>query len=139
MQKKKFYQKKGLYVVLTILFSLIILADVALVVLVPTPGGRGGNRGEISGEMPEMPEGGFEGEMPEMPEGGFEGEMPEMPEGGFEGEMKGMPGMGFWQVIRANWLIILIISAIFDGVSIFMLIWTIREKKVIAEEVVTEE
>lgn len=46
------------------------------------PGGfGGGNMPDFDGEMPEMPEGGFDSEnMPEMPEGGFSGEIPEMPD-----------------------------------------------------------
>lgn len=33
------------------------------------------------GDVPDMPEGGFDGNAPEMPEGGFGGNAPEMPEG----------------------------------------------------------
>lgn len=51
--------------------------------------GRGGDR-QKDGDMPDLPEGGFDGEMPpDMPEGGFDGKMPEMPdfpEGGFDGQ-----------------------------------------------------
>ena len=108
-------KKKILFIILTALFSLILAADVAVAIFVPSqklsfegmPGGFGGQMPEgFDGEMPEgfdgeMPEGfsggrpNFDGEMPEgfdgeMPEG-FDGEMPEgfdgeMPEG-FDGEM----------------------------------------------------
>lgn len=48
-------------------------------------GNKGGERGAVPDENMQMPED-FNGEMPPMPEGGFNGEMPKLPED-FAGEM----------------------------------------------------
>ncbi len=107
------FKKKPIYIVGIILFTLILIADVAIYIAAPT-GGRGnmpGRGGSFNGQMPEgfdsgsfdsssLPEG-FDGSG--MPQGGnfdfgdFDGEMPEgfdgyqMPQGGFGG-MGGFDG-----------------------------------------------
>ncbi len=108
------FKKKPIYIVGIIVFTLILIADLALFFLVPT-GGRGNmpnmgdsfDAGSFSNELPEgfdsedfggqMPNrGGFDfgnssGEMPDMGDfdfGDFSGEMPEGMEG-FSGKMPG--------------------------------------------------
>ena len=48
IKKCSFYKKKKFYVVLTVLFSLILLADVAIAAFVPSQSGRGGMRNDFS-------------------------------------------------------------------------------------------
>ncbi len=115
------FKKKPIYIVGVILFTLILIADVAIYIFAAPSGNRGnmpGRGGSFNGEMPEgfgsgsfdpdsfdsssLPEG-FDGSG--MPQGGnfnfgnFDGEMPEgfdssqMPQGGFGG-MGGMGGFG---------------------------------------------
>lgn len=111
-----FYKKKKFYLVLTVLFSLLLLADVAVAIFVPAQAGRMGNMPDFS-QMSEnfeesedgetsmsegfgrggrgmgMPgSGSDDGEMT-MPEGFGDGEMT-MPEGFGDGEMTMPEGFG---------------------------------------------
>ncbi len=173
---EKIFQKKPIYIVFVVVFSLILLADVAIAFLVPTQNGRpfgnGGGRedfGTMGGELPEGFEGFGNGEMPEGFEGFGSGEMPEgfegfgsgeMPEGfegfengelpeGFEGfgsgnRPNGMDfsdmgagaggGIGFLQLVKSNWMIIFVIFAILDGLSIFMLVRISKKEKAKKEQ-----
>ncbi len=83
------FQKKPIYIVGIVLFTLILIADMAVFFLVPTSGNRPGMGGSFNGEMPEGfdPES-FAGQMPSGENfdfGDFEGEMPE----GFDGQRPG--------------------------------------------------
>lgn len=102
MKKLSFLKKKKFYIVLVVLFSLILLADLAVGIFVPTQnvgfGGMSGGRGNFDiSEMGEMPDMSEMGEMPdmsemgEMPDMSEMGEMPDMSE---MGEMPGMSEMG---------------------------------------------
>ena len=70
IKKCSFYKKKKFYVVLTVLFSLILLADVAIAAFVPSQSGRGGTRNDFS-QMSGFPENSGDTENGEMtmPEG----------------------------------------------------------------------
>ncbi len=134
------FQKKPIYIVGIVLFTLILIADLAIFFLVPTAGNRG-NRpgmggGSFNGETPEgfdsseLPEGmegfggsmmgGFSGSMM----GGFSGEMPEgfdgsnMPSRGDMGNMGG----GFLSTVRGAFWPVLIVCVLGDALCIFMLI-----------------
>ncbi len=95
------FKKKPIYIVGIILFTLILIADLAIFFLVPTAGNRGDRPGmgggSFNGEMPEgfdsenFDPGSFGGQMPGGENfGDFEGEMPE----GFEGFGGQMPNGG---------------------------------------------
>ncbi len=97
------FKKKPTYIVGIILFTLILIADLAVFFLVPTAGNRGnrpGMNGSFNGEMPGgfdsggFDSGSFGGQMPgggNFDFGNFEGEMPEGAEG-FGGQMPGNGG-----------------------------------------------
>ena len=179
---QKFFKSKKLYIVLTIFFSLILIADILVGVLVPSlssgmdrmSGGR--SQIESSGEMPdmssdEMPDMSSD-EMPDMSSGErpdmssdempdissgerpdmssdempdmSSGERPdmssdEMPDmssdnmpdmGNMQSfENAGSQQMGILQLWKANWIIILIIFAILDAGSIFMLVRISKKEK----------
>lgn len=56
IRKFSFYKKKNFYVVLTVLFSLILLADIAIAALVPASNGTFGNMPGSSMERPDRGE-----------------------------------------------------------------------------------
>ena len=100
LKKLTFYKKKTFYIILTVLFSLVLLADAAVAVFVPAQtmnfGGRGNGFPQMSDSSEEtgddfangpsgMP-GGGESDGMTMPEKSESGEMT-MPEGSESGEM----------------------------------------------------
>ncbi len=145
------FKKKPIYIAGIILFTLILIADLAVFFLVPT-GGRenlpGMDGGSFNGEMPEgfdsesFDPGSFGGQMPgggdfnfedfagQMPNGGdfnfedFAGQMPE----GFDGSnmpnrgQAGGSAGGFLGTIRSAFWPILIVCVLGDAACIFMLI-----------------
>ncbi len=159
---KSFFRKKLLYIVTTVIFSLLLLASLVLLALVPAnAGGRGGMAGDISDmasmDTPDMADGDFSGmDGTDRTEGANSGEMPARDEapGGFgdidsadstgraeNGEMRAggglddadlaglqdmseaKSGLRILQRLRAAALPLLIISALLDAGSIFMLVW----------------
>ena len=145
-----FYKNKACLIVLIVIFTLLLVADVLVGSFASSMNrGFGGNR-DFS-QMQGMPSGGnfeFDGEGNpfggEMPSGGdfeFDGEGNpfggEMPSGGdFEFDGENMPsmgnmssGMGFLQFIGTYWILIAVILAVLDGLCIFMLIRIIRNDK----------
>ncbi len=152
------FQKKTIYIVGLVLFTLILIADMAVFFLVPTVGNRPGMGGGFAGEMPEGFDPGtfdpesFGGQMPDgegFDFGDFEGEVPEgfggqrpgngedftMPEG-FDssnmpnrGQMNSMGG-GLLSFIRSAFWPIAIVCILGDALCIFMLIRISRKKGV---------
>ncbi len=142
------FQKKRIYLIGIIIFTLVIVADLAIYLMAPNPSFGGGS---FRGEMPEgfeMPEGdempeGFEmpenGEMPEgferpqggeMPEGFEMPENGEMPEGGRGGMAPpGGSSGGFLGVISNAFWPILIVGVLGDAVCIFMLVRLSKKKE----------
>ncbi len=146
------FQKKPIYIVGTLLFTLLLLADLAIFFLVPI-GGRGNmpgiNSGAFGGELPESfdfgsfgnaegePPEGFGGQMAEgedftMPEGVggqmAEGEDFTMPEGfdsanlPNQGQTGFSAGSGILSTIRSFFWPILIVCVLGDALCIFMLL-----------------
>lgn len=150
-------KRKAFYIVLTVLFSLILAADVAVAVFVPAQSEGFGRRGNDFSEMSGFPGGDTEGGEMTMPENlGFgdeemmkperpdssDGEMamPENFESG-DGEMT-MPedmdptqlqnaaqsNTGFLQTVKSHWLLIFVIFFLLDG-SVFLCWYVFPERK----------
>ncbi len=138
------FKKKTIYIVGIVVFTMILLADVAARFLLPT-GGAGKmpsfNAGEFNVED-------FENTMPEngrMPGGAvgesfniedFEGSMPSGGfEGGFGGDFSGFTGnvgnqsSGVFGIIRAAFWPVLIVCILGDAACIFMLICISKKNK----------
>lgn len=95
--KRPFYKRKGLYIVLIVIFTVLMIADVAVGAFIfkqpSMPEGMSQEEMQMpNGEMPEMPD----GEAPEMPDGEIQqipdGEAPEKPDG------EAQDGNGFTQL-----------------------------------------
>ena len=162
-----FYRRKPFYIVLVVLFSLLLVADIAIAIFVPAQNNTSfGNRQNVdmsemaenmgdtdsdSRDMPSMDDTSDFGDISSGDEDSDSRDMPSMDENSdFGGKGTGGQGgrmdadfsdmasedddTGFLQTIKSHWLIILIILAILDGASIFMLVWiSHKENKLKAE------
>ncbi len=124
------FKKKPIYIAGIILFTLLILADLAVFFLLPTGGGRG-DMPSFGGSFGDM--GDFGGQMPDMGDFDF-GNMPNMGGSGFGGQRPGGSQMGSTQSsllgrIRNAFWPILIICILGDGLCIFMLMRISRREE----------
>ena len=147
-----FYKKKSFYIVLIVIFSLILVADLAIGLLLPSRSMGNISQMQGSGSGSGFPGMGFGGGMDfgdmELPDGmEFPGgmdfgdmQMPdgmEFPDGMTRPGGSNFPSMGngtesgggFLQTIKANWVLIFVVFALLDAASIYMLVRISRQEK----------
>lgn len=129
LKKLSFYKKKQFYIVLTVLFSVLLIADIMIAVFVPSQNntmmGMGGRNVMEQTDDTEMPS----SDDTEMPSSD-DTEMPSIDfDNTFNAEEGGNSGTGFLQSVKSHWLIFFIIFIILDAASVFTLVWISGKEK----------
>jgi len=151
MQRKELqvFKKKPIYMLLLIVFTLLLCADVAAYML--TAGGEAETPGNMPNREdfdPSQMQGDFEGQRPDMSgedfdpsqmQGDFEGQRPDMSDEGFDpsqmnggtgrGENTAESGSGFAGFIGTWWIPIGIFCVVIDAIFIWMLIRISKKRR----------